>query len=110
MRGWRVPKEGLWRFPIVKFANPHSNQNTDTVALARSPCQILEELPPPTHEIVSNVYEIKTKPELVRYYHAAAGFPTKPSWPAAIRNGHYKTWPGLSAAAVAKHFPESQET
>jgi len=32
------------------------------------------------------VYELKPQPELVRYYHAAAGFPTKPSWLKAIKN------------------------
>ena len=64
LRGWRVPNEGLWRFPIVKGADQSSNQNTDTVAITRSPCQMLEALPPPTQDIVANVYEIKTKPEL----------------------------------------------
>ena len=46
------------------------------------------------------------------YYHAAAGggFPTQPTWLAAIKNDHYKTWPGLTASAAAKHFPESVET
>ena len=56
------------------------------------------------------MHELKTKPDLVRYYHAAAGFPTKPSWLAAIRNGHYRTWPGLDATIAAKYFPESHET
>ena len=44
------------------------------------------------------------------YYHVAAGFPTKPSWLATIRNGHYRTWPGLDAAIAAKYFPEAHET
>ena len=46
----------------------------------------------------------------MRYYHAAAGFSTRPSWLAAIWNGHYFTWPGLDATSAAKHFPESEET
>ena len=32
---------------------------------------------------------------MVLNYHAAAGFPTKPSWIAAINNKHYTSWPGL---------------
>ena len=68
------------------------------------------DLPPPADKIGNNVHEIKTQTELVRYYHAAAGFPTRPSWLATIRNGHYETWPGLSAAAAAKYFPELHET
>jgi len=56
------------------------------------------------------VYELKTQPELVRYYHAAAGFPTKPLWLEAINNKQYASWPGLTWEAVNKHFPESKET
>jgi hypothetical protein len=56
------------------------------------------------------VYELKTQPKLVRYYHAAAGFPTKPSWLKAIKNKQYASWPGLTWEAVNKNFPESEET
>ena len=80
------------------------------MAVSRAPQLILQSMPPPTREVVANVYELKTKPELVRYYHAAAGFPTKPSWLAAIRNSHYRTWPCLDATIAAKYFPESHAT
>ena len=50
------------------------------------------------------------QPELVRYLHACAGFPTKPSWIKAIKNRQYASWPGLTINAVAKHFPKSEET
>ena len=66
---------------------------------------MLRTQPPPLLYSVSNVYELKTKPELVRYYHAAAGFSTKPTRIAAIKNGHYKSWPGLNQKDVAKFFP-----
>ena len=46
----------------------------------------------------------------MRYYHAAAGFPTKPTWLKAINNGHYSSWTGLTAALVRKHYPEAMET
>ena len=65
--------------------------------------------PPPTH-LVNNAYEIRAQPQLIRYYHAAAGFPTKPQWIKAIKNGHYSSWPHLTAAAVRRSFPESVET
>ncbi len=61
-------------------------------------------------EAIHNVYELKTQPELIRYLHAAAGFPTKPTWYKAVKNGQFVSWPGLTAAAVANHFPESEET
>ena len=52
---------------------------------------------------------MKVNPELVRYYHAAAVFPTKPSWITAINNKHYASWTRLDATDVAKQFPESDE-
>ena len=63
----------------------------------------------PTDQILS-AYELKTRPELIRYYLAAAGIPTKPTRVAAIKNGHYQSWTELIAAAAAKYFPESTET
>ena len=45
----------------------------------------------------------------MRYYHAAAGFPTKPTWLAAIKNNHYKFWPGLSEKLVSKYFPDASQ-
>jgi hypothetical protein len=47
---------------------------------------------------------------LVRFYHAAAGFPTKPTWIKAIKNNQYASWPGLTADVVARHYPDSKET
>ncbi len=57
-----------------------------------------------------NVYKLKTQRELIRYLHAAAGLPTKPTWLAVIKNKQFASWPGLIAKAVAKHYPESEET
>ena len=56
------------------------------------------------------MYKLKTQPELVRYYHAAVGFPTKTSWLKAIINKQYASWPGLTWEAVNKNFPKSEET
>ena len=78
--------------------------------LAQHPQDVLKNIPPPVVGEIYNVYDLKAKPELIRYYHAAAGFPTKPTWLAAIRNGHYKSWPGLNAKDASKYFPESTET
>jgi hypothetical protein len=50
------------------------------------------------------------QPELVRYLHTVAGFQTKPTWIAAIKNKQFASWPGLTTKAVAKHHPESKET
>jgi hypothetical protein len=64
---------------------------------------------PPT-EAITNVNKLTIQPELVRYYHAPVGFPTKPTWVAAIKNRQFALRPGLTAKAVTKHFLELEET
>jgi hypothetical protein len=56
------------------------------------------------------MFELKTQPKLVRYYHAVAGFPTKPSWLKAIKNKQYPSLPGLTWETTNKYFPETKET
>jgi hypothetical protein len=56
------------------------------------------------------VYELKKHPELVQYYHAAVGIPTKPMWLKAIKNMQFASWPGLTADVVNHHYPDSKET
>ena len=106
LRGWRDTGIKLWRIPLVEVVR---NVNTNTIIVNKPPTEFLPDRPP-TEEAIHNVYELKTSPELVRYLHAAAGFPTKPQWIAAIKNKQYASWPGLSVDAVRRHFPESDET
>ena len=63
-----------------------------------------------TEESIANVYDLPTTRQVVRYLHACAGFPAKPTWLKAIKRGNYASWPHLSKEAVRKHFPESDET
>ncbi len=74
LRGWRE-ENSLYRIPLVPVVR---NNNTDTVIVNRPPSKFLPARPP-SEEAVNNVYELKTQPELVRYHHAAGGFPTKPT-------------------------------
>ena len=98
---------GAYRSPSNE--RTQDNENIGTVFVCDSPSKNLEKSAvPPTNHILS-VYELKTQPELIRYYHAAAGFPMQPTWLATIRNGHYATWKGLTAAGVRRHFQESGE-
>jgi hypothetical protein len=105
LRGWRKPStNNLWCTPLVPVVH---NNNIDTMLVKHPPSKYLPESP---SEAVHNVYELKTQLELIRYHHAAAGFPTKPTWYKAVKNIQFVLWPGLTAATVAKHFPESKET
>jgi hypothetical protein len=56
------------------------------------------------------MYKLPLTAEIIRYLHASAGFPTKTTWLKAIGAGNYVSWPGLTAKAFNKYFPESDET
>lgn len=58
----------------------------------------------------NNVHDLPSIPKAIAFMHAAAGFPVKDTWIKAIKNGHYRTWPGLTPAAVMKHCPDAVET
>jgi hypothetical protein len=106
LQGWQCKQMNLWQVPLIKNVQ---HNNTDTVLCNQCPMEFLPNRPPPSAAI-HNMYKLKTQPEPVRYYHVAAGFPTKPWWLKAIKNKQYASWPGLSHEAVNKHFPESEET
>ena len=59
---------------------------------------------------MNNLYEITKASELVKYLHAAAGFPVVATWIKAIQNNQFATWPGLTSALVYKHLPKVDET
>ncbi len=61
-------------------------------------------------EEVANVYNIPSINQTIKYLQAAAGYPVKDTWVKAINAGNYTTWPGLTATAARRHFPESDET
>jgi hypothetical protein len=105
LRGWGDPQLNLWHIPLVNVVR---NNNSDTVIVNKPLSKFLPACPPPS-EAIHNVYELKAQPELVCYYHAAAGFPTKPTWLQAIKNRHFTSWPGLTADAVACHYPDLEE-
>ena len=76
------------------------NENTDTLLIQ---CPLLE-------EAIAHVFELSSTEKTVAYYHAAAGFPTKETWLAAVRAGNYNTWPGLTIKATSKYYPETDKT
>ena len=55
-------------------------------------------------------YDLPSIPALITYLHASAGYPVKSTWLQAIKRGAYATWPGLSAALVARYCPDAPET
>ena len=97
IHGWRDPgSKGMWRIPLEPYKHP---MKSEYILLNKE-----------QEESVKSVYELPSTKEIVRYLHACAGFPTKTTWLRAIKAGNYATWPHLTAKAVRKHFPESDET
>jgi hypothetical protein len=101
MTGWQDRETGLWRLPLT--ANV-TNPTTDTQLLSQEQTNAIVE------EIVSNVHDLPSTEQVVKYLHAAAGFPTKSTWLKAINAGFYASWPMINARNVNKYFPESEET
>ena len=56
------------------------------------------------------IFDLPNSRQTLKYFHAAAGYPTKESFLEAVRAGNYATWPGLTTTLIAKHFPDSDET
>jgi len=57
-----------------------------------------------------NAYELPSTKEVVRFQHAALGFPTKATLLTAIRHNNLITFPGMTTENVNKFFPESDKT
>ena len=104
LSGFRCPKVGLWRVPLV--ASP-TNLNTDTLILDHPTklaslnslyevitttatrervSQLMGQVTsvPCLMEHINNVYELPSIEQAVRYLHATAGHPTKHTWLKAI--------------------------
>jgi hypothetical protein len=56
-------------------------------------------------ETAANVYSLPLIAQVIKYLHAAAGFPTKETWLKAIAHGNYASWPGVTATNVKNTFP-----
>ena len=106
LRGYRDRNAGVYRVPLVDNIQ---NVNTDTVIVNVPPSRLLQQHPP-SYETVNSVYELRSQEEIIRFYHAAAGYPTKATWIKAVNRGYFASWPGLTAELIRKHFPESEET
>jgi hypothetical protein len=61
LRGFKYPMTGMWRIPLIDLVR---NNNTDTVIINCPPLEFLPARPPPAN-VIHNMYELKTQPELV---------------------------------------------
>jgi len=108
LSGWQCPITKLHRIPLVP-RHLITDMDTQTILCDRPATEFIPNRPSPL-EACNNVYEFRTKPELCRFYHATAGFPTQATFEQAVEKNFYASWPGLTVDLVCKHFPESEET
>jgi hypothetical protein len=69
--------------------------------------------PDPLQEATLEAYRAYNLPSveaLVRYFHAAAGYPVRDTWLKAIRAGNYASWPSLTLTNVTSHCPSLANT
>jgi hypothetical protein len=55
------------------------------------------------------IFDLPNSRQTLQYFHAAAGFPVKETFLAAVQAGNYVTWPSLMTTLISKHFPDSGE-
>ena len=97
IRGWRCKHYGLWWVTLTPVV---LNKNTNTMLIDR---------PNPEHAI-NSAYKLPSLGQLVRYFHACAGYSTKETWLKAIWEGYYLSWPGLKTNKFNRNYPETDET
>jgi hypothetical protein len=61
-------------------------------------------------ERASNVYDVPSISQAVKYLQVVAGFPTEETWLKAIKARNFPMWPMIITSNVRHHFPESDET
>jgi hypothetical protein len=89
LQGWQ-DENGLWMVPVV-------DDNPITPGLDAA-------------ESAMGVYELPSPKEVVRFLHAALGYPTQATLLTAAQHGNLVTFPGLTPQNISRHFPESDET
>jgi hypothetical protein len=56
------------------------------------------------------IFDLPNNRQTLQYLHASAGFPVKEIFLAAVWDGNYATWPGLTTTLIATHFPDLDKT
>lgn len=94
LQGWR-DENYLWWIPLSE-SKQGNGETKDNIR-------------PRPEQSVNSVYELPSAAKVVRYLHAALGFPTKSTLLTATNNRHLVSFPGLTAENVSRRFPESDK-
>ena len=93
LKGWReATGNRLWRMSLL----PNADKVTTVEASPGVTTTTLK---------AYSAYDLPSVEALVRYFHAAAGYPVKDTWLKAIKAGTYSSSPGLTLQNATKYCP-----
>ena len=55
-------------------------------------------------------HDLPSVDTLIKYFHAATGYPVRSTWITAIKAGNFKTWPGLTHNNARRYCTYADET
>ena len=58
--------------------------------------------------VAYSAYDLPIVAALIRYFHAAAGYPVRSTWLKSMGAGNYSSWPGLTLANSTKYCPSDE--
>jgi hypothetical protein len=70
----------------------------------------LKKSKPAIQSACNHAHDTSHQKELINDLHAACFSPVKSTWTAAIKNGNFTSWPGLTEGAVEKYLSKSSAT
>ena len=57
-----------------------------------------------------SAYDLPSVVALIKYLHAAAGYPVRSTWLKSIGAGNYSSWPGITLGNATKYCPSADAT
>jgi hypothetical protein len=108
------PNRGLYLVPLYHYGKENRTLTVSPINTAQKTlktAQVTNIVPQPLKRALSgNKYEVKAIPNLIRFLHAAAGYPVIKTWLKAIEKNYYIGWPGLTTNRVRKYLLPSEHT
>ena len=98
--------------PVITGWREHSGPRLWKIALQLVEAN-LPTMPHTTNMTTLEAYSAYDTPiveYLIRYFHAAAGYPVRSTWLKTISAGNYSSWTGLTLVNVTKYYPSATAT
>ena len=102
VRGWRDLSTNMWRISLI----PDGGNNVIDPTITND---FTSEVEMPSF-FANSIYECENTGQLIKFYHAAMGFPVTSTWCKAIDAGYFRGWPSLTSARVRKFIKVVPET